>query len=189
MKKMEVQVMIEYEGGYMRVGMENAYTIKMLGDEFRALTQRDWNIYPLNGYRRLTDGTVVHQSTRNLDLYEVAWRDHEVIVQPPKILEERGRGTIIVSPEDQGKLLQYRAWTRQTVEVGVLFPGDNLKTEYWMSIELQPVPGDDDPMTYFPILKHMWTDRLRKISPGVAWKVDNLGEEFRIQTKYIHNGL
>jgi hypothetical protein len=80
MKDMDVQVRVEYEGGYMEVGMENAYTIKMLGDEFQALTQRDWRIYPLNGYRRLTDTTVVHQSTRDQALYEAAWRDHEVVV-------------------------------------------------------------------------------------------------------------
>jgi hypothetical protein len=189
MKDMDVQVMVEYEGGHMKVGMGNAYTIKMLGDEFQKLTQRDWRIYPLNGHRRLTDTTVVHQSTRDQALYELAWRDHEVIVQPPKILEERGRGTIIVSPEDQGKPLQYWAWIRQKVEIGVLIAEEKLKTEYWMDIELQPVPGDENPMTYLMVLKQVWTERLLKISPGMARKVESLGEEFNVQFRYIFNGL
>jgi hypothetical protein len=60
MKTMEVQLVIEYEMGYMKVGMGNAYTITMLAWEFQELTQRQWNFYPINGYRRLNDGTVVH---------------------------------------------------------------------------------------------------------------------------------
>jgi hypothetical protein len=40
MKKMEAQVMIEYEGGYMRVGMDNAYTMDTLSQEFQHPTQR-----------------------------------------------------------------------------------------------------------------------------------------------------
>jgi hypothetical protein len=130
MKKMEVQVMIEYDGGYMRVGMENAYTITMLAREFQGRTQRQWNTYPLNGYRRLNDGTVVHSTTNDFDLFTAARLDDELQVKPPKILEERGRSTVIVKPEDKGKLLQYWAWLRQPVDVGVLIPEDDCKTEY-----------------------------------------------------------
>jgi hypothetical protein len=40
MKKMDVQAVIEYEEGYMRVGMGEACTISMLTQEFWELTQR-----------------------------------------------------------------------------------------------------------------------------------------------------
>jgi hypothetical protein len=56
---MEIQVIIEYHLGHVRLGMGNAYTIRMLADEFEAITQGCWDIYPLNGYRRLLDGAVV----------------------------------------------------------------------------------------------------------------------------------
>jgi hypothetical protein len=41
MKTMEVQVVIEYEMGHMKVGMGNAHTITMLAWEFQELTQRE----------------------------------------------------------------------------------------------------------------------------------------------------
>jgi hypothetical protein len=104
---MEVQVRIEYDQAYTKVGMGNAYTIQMLADEFLTITQNQWRIYPLNGYRRLTDGTVVHRMTNDYEVFRAAAADHELQVLPPKILEERGMGTLITNGEDQGKLLQY----------------------------------------------------------------------------------
>jgi hypothetical protein len=55
MKKMHIQAIIEYEDGYMKVGMEEAYTITMLTNEFPALTQNQWGIYPIMGHRRTLD--------------------------------------------------------------------------------------------------------------------------------------
>jgi hypothetical protein len=75
------------------------------------------------------------------------------------------------------------------VEVGVLIPEDNYKTEYWMSIELQAVEDDEDPLTHLRILKELWSQRLREISPGVPQKVALMGDEFRVQFRYIFNGL
>jgi hypothetical protein len=34
----EVQAIVEYNQGYMRIGMGNAYTIHMLAEEFRLIT-------------------------------------------------------------------------------------------------------------------------------------------------------
>jgi hypothetical protein len=86
MKKMEVQVIIEYEEGFMKVGMENAYTITMLPWEFQELTQRQWNIYPVNGCRRLLDGTVAHRVTTDFNLFQAARADEELAIPPAKIL-------------------------------------------------------------------------------------------------------
>jgi hypothetical protein len=153
MKKMEMQIMIEYEQGYMRVGMENVYTIEMLAWEFQQLTQRQWGFYP-----------VVHRVTKDFDLFQAARADQELQVPPPKVLEERGRGTLITKVTNQGRLLQYWAWLQQPLEVGVLIPTERLKIEYWMSIALQPVPYDEDPTTYPRMLKGLWLERLRGIS-------------------------
>jgi hypothetical protein len=189
MKKMEVQVFIEYEEGFMKVGMENSYTITMLAWEFQELTQRQWNIYPLNGYRRLLDGTVVHKVTTDFDLFNAARADEELAIPPAKILEERGRGTIIANLVDQGKLLQYWAWLQQPIEVGVLIPADNFKIEYWMPIALQPIPDEEDRLTYVRILKELWLEKLRGISPGVVQKLALLGDDFGFQVRYVFNGL
>jgi hypothetical protein len=154
MKTMEVQVVIEYEMGYMKVWMGNAYTITMLAWEFQELTQMQWKFYPINGYRRLIDGTVVHRVTNDFDLFNAARIDEELTVLPAKILEERGRGTLISRMADQGRLLQYWAWLKQPVEVGVLVPTEKFKIEYWMLITLQPVPDDEDPSRQRPAFLH-----------------------------------
>jgi hypothetical protein len=46
MKKMDVQVIIEYEDGMMKVGMGEAYTIRMLVEEFWSLTHQTWEFGP-----------------------------------------------------------------------------------------------------------------------------------------------
>jgi hypothetical protein len=186
---MEVQAMIEYDQGYMRVGMGNAYTIDMLAWEFLTLAQDQWKIYPLNGYRRLTDGTVVHKVTGNHDLFHAARADHEVQPLPPKILEERGRGTAITKVEDQGKLLQHWAWSRRPLDVGVLIPTKRLKIEYWMSVALQPVEDDEDPAIYLRVLQELWLERLREVSEGLAQSIETLGDNFKYQIRYVFNGV
>jgi hypothetical protein len=189
MKKMGVQVYIEYEYGYMKVWMGETYTIHMLAQEFWELTQRQWEIYPINGYRRTLDGSVVHKVTTDAKEYQAIAKQEAMVVAPVKVLEERGRGTEIHSLEDQGKLLQYWAWFQHPIEVGVLFPEVNHATEYWMNLTLQPVPEDDDPLTYLRVLKEMWMPRLRGISPGVAQKLETLGDDFGARVRYLCNGL
>jgi hypothetical protein len=65
MAESETQVMVEYDNGYMREGIGNAYTIQILYDDFMALTQNTWEIYPAVAYRRLSDGTIVHNCARD----------------------------------------------------------------------------------------------------------------------------
>lgn len=50
MKEMDVQAIIEYEEGYMKVGMEEAYTIRMLAREFWELTQQLWEFARIDSY-------------------------------------------------------------------------------------------------------------------------------------------
>jgi hypothetical protein len=60
MKKMDLQVEIEYEGGFMIVGLGEAYTIRVLSNEFWELTRQTWEFAPVGVTRRENDGTVVH---------------------------------------------------------------------------------------------------------------------------------
>jgi hypothetical protein len=122
MKKMDVQAIIEYDLGYMKVGMGEAYTITMLAHEFHASTQNQWNFYPIMGYRRMLDGSVIHKVTVDFDEFQTVRAQEAMVVPPVKVLEERGRGTEIYNTTDQGKLLQCWAWLQQPIEVGVLFP-------------------------------------------------------------------
>jgi hypothetical protein len=91
MKNQPNQVMIEYEYGHMRVEMGEAYTVRMLANEFYALTQNTWEMYPKAGYRRLIDGTTVHNVTTDLREFHEVLAVDDLIEPPPKILEERGR--------------------------------------------------------------------------------------------------
>jgi hypothetical protein len=124
------------------------------------------------------------------------WRELQAIIaadekieRPPKLLEERGRGTLIRNIKSQGKLLQYWAWPQTNIEVGILFPEENRNIEYWMDLKLQPVPDDSKPEVYPTILKNMCLHRLREISNGVAQMLDSLGDEFRVETRYLFNSL
>jgi hypothetical protein len=169
--------------------MGEAYTIRMLAQEFWELTQRQWTFYPISGYRRSVEGAVVHKVTaKHKEFHSVVSQD-ALIPLPAKILEERGRGTEIHSTPDQGKLLKYWAWLQQPIEVGVLFPEVNHTIEYWMNITLQPVPDDEDPLTYHRVLKELWMDRLRGISKGVAQSLATFGDDFGVSVRYLHNSL
>jgi hypothetical protein len=173
----------------MRVGMGNAYTINMIAEEFGYLTQAQWGFYPINGYRRLNDETVLHQVTKNFDQFREAITLHELQVYPTKILEERGRGTLITNVGDQGRLFQSWAWSQQLTDVGVLIPTERLKIECWMKITLQPIPDDSDPTSYAKALKELWLERLRGISEGLAQNIELLGNDWRYQVRYVFNGV
>jgi hypothetical protein len=186
---MEVQVMIEYAQGHTRVGMGNAYTLNLLAYVFLTITQNQWRMYQLNSCRRLLDGTVVHEITEDIGLFQTIRDAHEPQVLPPKILEERGRGTIITSQEDQGKLFQYWAHAQNPVDVGVFILIGELKYAYWMTIMLQPEPEDEDPKTYPSAIQDMWLERLRGVSQGLAQQLEMLGNDFGYQVRYVFNGI
>jgi hypothetical protein len=65
MAEMKTQVLVEYENGYMREGISNTYTIQILYDDFMALTENTWELYPATAYRRTVDGTIVHNCVRD----------------------------------------------------------------------------------------------------------------------------
>jgi hypothetical protein len=190
-KATEMQIMIKYEEGFMRVGMQNAYTMSMLSWEFQHLTQRNWGLFPLNGGRRLMDGTVVHSVTNDESLFHAALSCHEVQTPAPRVIEESGRGTAITNVLDQARLLRFWAWKQEPLQVGVLIPStDALKVEYWMWVTLQPISGEDDLTVYIMALKEAWMERLREILDGLTDRIaERLGNEFRYKVRYAYNGL
>jgi hypothetical protein len=107
LKKMELQVEIEYDDGFMIVGMEEAYTIRMLASEFWEVTLQTWEFAPTGVSRREIDGTVVHGVTWEINEHRALVAEGEKVVPPPKILAEPGRGTLIRNGASQAKLLQY----------------------------------------------------------------------------------
>jgi hypothetical protein len=189
MKKMPIQAIIEYHYGHMKVGMGEAYTIRMLSNEFWALTQNQWEIYPRMGYRRLIDGSVVHNVTENFKEFQTILAHESMVVPPVKVLEERWRGTEIHSSADQAKPLKYWAWSQQPIEVGVLVPETNHSIEYWMDLTLQPLPDDEEGTTYPLALKEPWLEKLRDISPTVAQNLETLGNDFGMRVRYLYNNL
>jgi hypothetical protein len=45
-----VRIQIEYEYGFAKLGMGDRYTLRMLAQEFWALTRNDWSLYPGVGF-------------------------------------------------------------------------------------------------------------------------------------------
>jgi hypothetical protein len=102
----ETRILLEYELGYMKVGVPNAYTLQMIYDDFTYLNEA-WDIYPAQACRRLMDGTIVHNCTTDYRTGQLLRAAAETIDPPVSIIEDRGRGSEINSVADQGKLLQY----------------------------------------------------------------------------------
>jgi hypothetical protein len=119
MTEMETQILIEYDNGYMREGIGNTYTIQMVYDEFMVLTHNMWELYPALAYRGLLLGTIVHNCMTDYRANQVVRADRGQQEHPPRIIEDKGRGSEIHSKEDQGKLLQYWAWSQFPLDVGV----------------------------------------------------------------------
>jgi hypothetical protein len=187
MKKEPIQAVIEYEYGHMKVGMGEVYTIRMLANEFVALTHDTLEIYPKADYRRLIDGSVVHDVTTDRNKFLTILTLNDMIVPPLKILEERGRGTEIRSLEDMGKLLQYWAWAQLEIEVGVLVPDTKSTLEFWTNLKLQPLPDDEDPYTNQHELHRLWLEKLRDTSPTVAQNLETFGIDFGMRMRYLYN--
>jgi hypothetical protein len=185
----ETKILIEYDHGYMLEGTGNAYTIRMISEDFMVLTQNTWELYPAFSYRRLIDGTIVHKCTTDYREGQQILTEDVPATQPTRVLEERGRGTEIHSITDQGRILQYWALERMPFEVGIMFPTPGRVTEFWMWMTLQPEPDDGDPMMYQRIIKMMWMKRLRTQSPRVAATIATVGEDFGVKMRYLLNGL
>jgi hypothetical protein len=115
----ETKVLLEYDLGYMKVGVPNAYTLQMLYDDFTLLTNGTWDIYPAQAYRRTVDGTIVHNCTTDYRTGQLLRASAEITEPPARVIEDRGRGSEINSVTDQGKLLQYLAWAQLPLDVGV----------------------------------------------------------------------
>jgi hypothetical protein len=94
MKKMEHQVVMEYDEGFFKIGMPNAYTPGMLADEFWALTQNIWEMGPGLPIRGETDGTIIHGIITDWPTLHAFLSLHEEVVPPSENLRrERQRHT------------------------------------------------------------------------------------------------
>jgi hypothetical protein len=99
-----VQIRIDYDDGYAEIGMDYAYTLRMLSNEFRALTSM-WNIYPRICVYRDNNGVVIRET--DIDSNGKGRMNDEILVLPPRIQEEATRGTEINLREDQTFLLLF----------------------------------------------------------------------------------
>jgi hypothetical protein len=97
----ETRILLEYELGYMKVGVPNAYTIQMIYDDFIYLNEA-WDIYPAQACRRLSDGTIVHNCTTDFRTGQLLRVAAETVDPPVNVIEDRGRGSEINSVTDQG---------------------------------------------------------------------------------------
>jgi hypothetical protein len=184
----ETRILLEYEFGYMKVGVPNAYTIQMIHDDFSYLNET-WDIYPAQACRRLIDGTIVHNCTTDYRTGQLLRAAAETVDPPANVIEDRGRGSEINSVSDQGKLLQYLSWAQLPLDVGVIFPTQDGRTyEFWMELVIQHEPDDgEDPLFYLRVIKAQWLERLMQDSPYVARALERIGEDFGAKMRYCFN--
>jgi hypothetical protein len=132
----ETKVQLEYDLGYMREVVGNAYAIQIIHEDFMLLTQNSWG-YPALPERRLVDGTIVHKGITDSRTSQLIRAGNAPVNHPLRIIEDRGRGSEIHNEEDTDRLLQYWAWAQLPLEVGVIFPTtDGLTFEFWMKLTI-----------------------------------------------------
>jgi hypothetical protein len=163
----------------------------MLWEEFRSITHQTWEFGPILPVRREVDGTVVHGiSWEWSELCALINSDQEV-AHPPKVIEDRGRGTLIRNLKSQGKLLQYWARSEANIEVGVFLPAEvqdqPWNVEYWMDLSLQLVP-DFQPEDYVQALRDRAIEKISEFSGATAQWLDDI-TEYRVETRYSFNAL
>jgi hypothetical protein len=185
-----VRAEIEYLYGCTRIGMSDRYTLRMLVTELWALTRNDWKIYPKFASETRIDGPIIHGTTDSAKSFHQAFETYLFANPPEKILVEGPRGAAINSQWDQSRLLQYFAWAGQAIDVGVAFSVDTFQVEYWFKLILQQLPDDDDPRVYPMALHALWSERLKELSPQIAWQCQVAGvTNFQYRMRYVGNGL
>jgi hypothetical protein len=185
LKEMPVQVLFEYDDGFMKVGMGEAYTLNMLLDEFHYLTRESWMIFPTPPILRKDDGAVVHGWTDNWAETAAILSEYTQLQLPPRIVEDRNRGALIWNPIKQAKLLRYWSWIQQEIEVGVFVPDPVRDVEYWMKVIIPFEPDAED--VYYPdTLMDLFIEHASLITPEVAQFVSEI-EHFAFQTRYVFN--
>jgi hypothetical protein len=118
-------VKLEYGSGYPLIWMSDRHTTLMLRQEFCALVENDWSVYPSISHRRLTDATVVHRTVTDFHEIEGSVANDLMFDLPERYQEDAGRGTGINLRSDPLRLLDYWAQAGQTALVGVLAAYDN----------------------------------------------------------------
>jgi hypothetical protein len=71
----------------MRVGMDAAYTLNMLLDEFNYLTHESWFIFPTPPTTRREDGSVVHGWTDDWNATVALLKEHILLEHPRGLLK------------------------------------------------------------------------------------------------------
>jgi hypothetical protein len=186
---MPVRVQIEYHYGSAKLGMDEDYTQRMLAQELWASIHNDLNLYPGIGFARTIEGTIRHNTTSDAESFHNSMTVYLIVDPSVKIQEDQGRGTAINSGEDQARLLQYWAWARQEIAVGVALSIDNHAVEYWLNLVLDPLVDDDDGRAYALALQQLWLSKLRRMSPQIAAECDKLGQDFSYRMSCQGNAL
>jgi hypothetical protein len=108
---------------------------------------------------------------------------------PPRVVEERGRGTLIRNLKSQGKLLQYWARSEAGMEVGVFLPaevnGQPWNVEYWMDLSLRLVP-DAQPVDYVSAVRNLAIEKISEFSGATAQWLDGI-DDYRVENRYAFN--
>jgi hypothetical protein len=88
MTDIPVRVQIEYPYGYAKLGMGEAYTLRMHAQEFWILTRKIWSLYPARSHTLLVDGTIRHKTTNDPTSFHEALRANLIDSPPVKIQED-----------------------------------------------------------------------------------------------------
>jgi hypothetical protein len=187
--EMPVRVRLSHHFGYTKIGMGDRCTLQMLAAEFWTLTHNGWNLSQLPSSERDPDGTIVHGTTEDQQMFHQALPIDEMDEPPVRIQEDNARGTSINFAIDQAHMLQYWAWSGQAVRVGIGLNINDYSCGYWLDIIMQQVPDEEEGRVHFEILHQHWLTAISHFSPQIANACQSLGSDFGYKMKYQNNVL
>jgi hypothetical protein len=69
-----------------------------------------------------------------------------------------------------------------------MVPETDFTLEYWMTLTMEPIPGDDEPSSYRREIQRYWMAKMWEYVPKVVQGMEARGE-LVTKMRYLYNGL
>jgi hypothetical protein len=109
---------VKYNRGFVEFGVTGKYTIGLLTQIFKARVPA-WNMILEARASRDAMNVIEIRALTEWEPGQDLSQDNREVITPARIVEERGRGTVIRNEEDLQRLLDYQTAMQREIKVGI----------------------------------------------------------------------
>jgi hypothetical protein len=109
---------VKYNRGFVEFGVTGKYTIGLLTQIFKARVPT-WHMVLEARASRDAMNVIEIRALAEWEPGQDLSHDNREVTTPARIVEERGRGTVIKNEEDVQRLLDYQAAMQREIKVGI----------------------------------------------------------------------